>query len=1010
MASAYEELISKTNKAAAPSKAKASATGQGAKKKRLSFSSKSTDLSEVSGLESFAISKGLQPPKQSRFRSALEAVGRVLNVGTAASAGAVRGILRPELSVGQGIKEGLQKNIGFGDVIREDLGIKPTSRVGKIAVGTISLVADIALDPMTYLTFGTGSAVKVGGKALSKPAQRVWFQALKESNQSRGIVNMLMEQVAGKSKRAAEDLVPGFGRITKDTLEAARKAGVSDSTLGSLARFSGDELFDRGGIKFAGKTLVSGEKIRSLPGIKQIADFAATNKQIQETKNVLGNLFVFRYAKNEKLQDILLSGNRNQAKAAQSTVKQFEGLMSRFKLTDSEALEFSTQGNRSMKRVLEIEAKLKAQGVEGARRLAKKQVAKEGIQFSNPKLQGLFDEMSKEGGLMEQLQKLAGVKDEDAFPFYFPNIMKDDVKGIMPSKVGPKSAKENYKKTFRGKLTEEQIETNPLAAYSKRQIEVINERIDAETSGKIAKGFGRDFADEAAAKEAGYVKFERKVPGGEKVTTYIPEQISKEVNAFYEKGTSTIDKLAKVSGLDWFTRMWKGYVTSLFPAFHIRNMTSNGFLNMAEFGMAAFNPKTGTFASQLALGRGLGQEIMSRSGKRYTGKQILELAEKEGILGTGAFGATEQLLEEASAKAFTGKKKSVIGRVAKQLGPEGKAFEVGRKVGGTIEDQAKLVGFITSLAQGATAKEAASRVRKAVFDYGRLTDFERSVMRRLIPFYSFMRFNAESQVRSILKTPGRTAGQIDFVKNVGQAFGEPLTEEDLEGIPPYALSGLGIKWGKDKDGKDRFITGFGLPVEAFLESFSGEGNIMVDMFRDTLNKLNPAVKMPTELATGQDFFRERAISEIYNAQDLTAIMGAMPKPVANELKELLEWSEQKNTPVYEGGKITGYTTKYTANPYALYLLRNLPTARIQSTISGATDKTSTPGQKALKIGTGVRVIVPDQEEQKFFRDLDRSKQLTAWLKRLGYAGEFTRAFAKKDANVDVGAADENTGE
>jgi len=968
-------------------------------------------INSSTGLESFAISRGLTPPKPSKFRSALETTGRVLNVGTAASAGAVRGALRPELSISQGIKEGLKKNIGFGDVIREDLGIKPTSRASKIAVGTISLVADIALDPMTYLTFGTGSAVKLGGKALSKPAQRVWLQAMKESNQSRRIVNTIISEAAGKgSKVATKNIAPGFARVSKGSLEAAKKVGISDFTLGSIARLGGDEIFDRGGIKFMGQTIVSGKRIRSLPGIKQVADFAATNQRIQDTKDTLGKLFVFNYGTNPKLQDILLTAGRVKQKAIQTTVREYEELFKRFKLNDSESLEFVRKGRENMIRVLEIEKKLKARSVEGARRIAKEKVAKETVQFSNPKIQGLFDEITKEGGHMERLQKLSGIKDEDAFPFYFPNIRLDNTASFASRRVGPKSAKENYKKTFRGRMTEDQIETNPLAAYSKRQIEVINERIDAETSNKIAGGFGRSFAGDAEAAEAGYVKFERKIPGGEKITTYIPDEISKEVSAFYEKGTGTIDKLARVSGLDWYTRIWKGYVTSLFPAFHIRNMTSNGFLNMAEFGTAAFNPKTGTFASQLVLNRGLGQKIMSRTGKRYTGKQILDLAEKEGILGTGAFGATEQLLEDASTKAFSGKGKSVVSRVAKQFGPEGKAFEAGRKVGGTIEDQAKLVGFITALAQGKTAKEAASQVRKAVFDYGRLTDFEKSVMRRLIPFYSFMRFNAESQVRSILTTPGRTAGQIDFVKNIGQTFGEPLTEEDLAGIPPYALSGLGIKWGKDKEGKDRFITGFGLPVEAFMETFSGEGNIMVDMFRDALNKLNPAVKAPLELSTGQNFFRGRAISDIYDAKDLKTIIDVMPKPVANELKELLEWSEQKDIPIYESGKITGYTTKYTANPYALYLLHNLPTARIQSTISGATDQTATPGQRALKIGTGVRMIVPDQEEQKFFRDLDRSKRLTAWLKRLGYAGEFTRAFIKKDANVDVGAADITTEE
>lgn len=1004
---AYDELIaaSKSKKAKAP-------TTTATKAKKISKPTfqvgAKADLSGSAGLEQFAISKGLEPPKPSKFMSAVDKVSRALNIGTAVVAGGVRGAIRPDISISQGIAEGVKKNIGFGDIIREDLGIKPEDRFGKIAVGTVALAADIVFDPLTYLTFGTGAAVKVGGKTLSKPAQRVWMTALKESNQAKGLVNQIIQEASGKAgkRRVAE----GFEAVSEKSLQAARAAGVSEQTLGSLTRLAGDKIFDKGGVKFMGKTIIGTQRLRSMPGIKQLADAAATSKRFQETKDTLGKLFVFNYGTNPKLQNILLAGGRKQQEAARFTVQGYEQLFKKHKLNDSELLEFALKGRESMKRVLEVEKKLISEGVEGARRIAKEQVAREGVQFSSPKLQSFFDDIAGEGGHMQQLQRLAGLSDEDAFKFYFPNIKKENVEAMFAAgRRGPKSAKKEYLKKFGGELTDEEVILDPFAAYPKRQIQVITERIDSETSRRIARGFGREFANDAAAKEAGYVAFKRKGIDGD-IETYIPEQISKEVNAFFDKGTSTIDKLAKVTGFDWFTRLWKGYVTSLFPAFHIRNMTSNGFLNMTEFGMAAFNPKTGALAAQLAIGKGLKNRIMSKTGKYYTGEEVLKLAKKEGILDTGAFGAVEQLIEEAGERAIVGRRKGVAARAARQLGPEGAALRAGRKVGSTIEDQAKLVGFITALAQGHGSKEAAKRVRRAVFDYGRLTDFEKSVMRRLIPFYSFMRFNAEGQIRSLLKTPGRTAGQADLVRNIGQAFGEPLTEEDLEGIPPYALAGFGIKWGKDKDGKDRFITGFGLPIEAFLDSFSGEGNIMVNMMQDALNRLNPAVKLPAEVATGQDFFRGRPISEIYNAKDLVVFMDAMPKGAAKELKELLEWSEQKNVPVYENGVITGYTTKYTANPYMLHLFRNLPTSRVVQTASGLADEAKTPTQKALQYTTGVRVYVPDQEEQKFFNELNRVKELTAWLKRLGYAGEFTRAYEKKDAQVEVGGGEDAVAE
>ena len=55
-------------------------------------------------------------------------------------------------------------------------GIKPKTRIGKIGLGIGSFIADVAFDPLTYLTFGMAAgsrALKIGSQTLSKRGLRL---------------------------------------------------------------------------------------------------------------------------------------------------------------------------------------------------------------------------------------------------------------------------------------------------------------------------------------------------------------------------------------------------------------------------------------------------------------------------------------------------------------------------------------------------------------------------------------------------------------------------------------------------------------------------------------------------------------------------------------------------------------------------------------------------------------------------------------------------------------------
>jgi hypothetical protein len=177
---------------------------------------------------------------------------------------------------------------------------------------------------------------------------------------------------------------------------------------------------------------------------------------------------------------------------------------------------------------------------------------------------------------------------------------------------------------------------------------------------------------------------------------------------------------------------------------------------------------------------------------------------------------------------------------------------------------------------------------------------------------------------------------------------------------------------------------------------SGDKGILANAASNVLSQTNPILKFIGERATGQDFFRGRPITEISNGKDLLPFFAAMPKPVADKMKEMLEFKEIPKQPVYVNGKVVGYESKYSANPFALHFMRNLFTARIQSTVGFLSAEDETNFNKLLKFFTGVKSWSIDQEQQKFYNERERSKELQDFLLRMGLLKKFESVYKPKE--------------
>ena len=290
------------------------------------------DLETSEGLISLAKRAGYEPPTvKDRAMNVLRAVGRVVNVGTATVAGAVRGAVRKDMSIAQGVAQGLRENIGFGDLIREDLGVQAKSRVGKLTLGAVGLAADILFDPITYLTFGAGIGAKIGGKALSKGGTKLFQQASQEAVKSfgkkqvmnRALLNQIFESSASRN---------GLKGSLK---EKALASGVKPQTLERISK-AANGLFDAGGIKFAGKTLVTTPTLEALPGINRAVSFVKSSERISKVKGAFGKAFVYDYGRNKKLAQAFEGASNIQKQASIALIKRTEQVFKGYSKSEQE--------------------------------------------------------------------------------------------------------------------------------------------------------------------------------------------------------------------------------------------------------------------------------------------------------------------------------------------------------------------------------------------------------------------------------------------------------------------------------------------------------------------------------------------------------------------------------------------------------------------------------------------------------------------------------------------------
>ena len=183
---------------------------------------------------------------------------------------------------------------------------------------------------------------------------------------------------------------------------------------------------------------------------------------------------------------------------------------------------------------------------------------------------------------------------------------------------------------------------------------------------------------------------------------------------------------------DKFLSTYKMVNTIYSPAFYGNNIVGNAFNSFLYCGAAAFDPR------KLKIARGIAstgdpKQFLTLHGEKYSYKQLRDICGRLGISNTSFY--EHEIRQDAKGFANMKLNKKLL------------------EVSSGIEDTQRIALFIEALDNTGDFEKAVDVVNKFLFDYSDLSEFEHKVMKRAIPFYTFMRKNNPLQLEQIFCNP-----------------------------------------------------------------------------------------------------------------------------------------------------------------------------------------------------------------------------------------------------------------
>lgn len=947
-------------------------------------------------------------------------------------------------NLGQSISNAIQNNTSVSSVVfgQQKANMSTMEKVGNFLVRTAT---DVLTDPLTYVTFGAGegllglragtqitlgetAAMKLGKEALdpanlNKEGQGIYTFLKGVESQMRG--NTAYEVL--KTGDATKDMAgQELQALMKNTIDSPLSPDFAKKAISNMLEAKPaltETLLDKGGIKMFGKTILSGQRIaqtaRLIPGLSQLDTLTAPIRQpiqaLFDTSLVKVNGAYQRIP--QEYLDLQQSAHDLATSMQDTRVRNLVNIVKANNLTVPESRYLT--------------AAVEAGKMPADERLAN--AYKQLLGFNQDEFNMLRDAGVPVTRLDNHVPHIL-VKNKVGPISFAPNMSSKVGAAVHRTLEGPifttdaeklgqmetavlEKNKAAYEPMFQDMKNTgfEGFDDNIITALTKRSLDNVQGSTMRYFMQDLAQNFGGD-----AALNAKWLPIKSAGLTGEAENLMSTLGKDGENLVYHPAIAAKVEDFAKAIGGDAATNdalkafdslqnFWKGSVTSIFPAFHGRNAISNVLLNMMDMGVQALNPRLHGLAGDMIYKDKQLNKLMIDSmkpgatedaknavadllktpyfkdatGHQWTYGELRQVAKDHNVAFTkqAAVQSSDVVEGPASMSKAIFATDSTLQKAKNAITTAAKFGQ--DQVGNAIESQARLVNFLGNLRNTGDVMLAATRTKQFLFDYNNLTNFERNVMRRIIPFYTFTRKNLELQVRGLLTTPGRTAMQITALRNLGETIsgGNSLTDEEKDALPDWIKSGINILTAKNGETVN-ILSSLGTPIENPFQALQ---------FNQLLGSISPIIRLPVEQMSGYSFYQGKPLSDVTNA--------AAFKNAPKILKDLIGFTTL-NGKRSDGTPFTWYTS---LDPEMMNLVLNLPpTTRVFGALKqmDAVDVSSQAKIVQQLIGSRVYSFDLVQEAQK--RQKALSDQLQTLLTNAGVTAQFQTTYIPKATKASFG--------
>lgn len=397
-----------------------------------------------------------------------------------------------------------------------------------------------------------------------------------------------------------------------------------------------------------------------------------------------------------------------------------------------------------------------------------------------------------------------------------------------------------------------------------------------------------------------------------------PRELIDRLNTKLVRARAPQEAQGLLRAFDNYTQRFKT-LALLWPARYVRDMYSGGFAGATQNAFNLADAATGVqvrggnyanLARRLDGAPGYSADDLFPRGIVPTEAQLADARVRRFLKDAGAQGlTTESVADEAGRQAsnltYRGTFPGASGPILQGMGQrirnnplpwnifslrnsEGNPnwlLELGDRAAEGSDAFNRIGTYLTRVRRGdaPAAAKAVADLTQINYRPENFSAFERDVLKRVVPFYSYTKGITPLVAQELLTNPSGIMGQsIRAINRLSEPKPDQFTPEYLRQSAAIPIDPSFPLLGLNTPGITRFLTNIDLPHEGLLNLFTpGLGNTATGTFLDSLMKTgqnllgqtNPLIKAPLELATNRQFYSGRQLSDLYSLAEQLDLPG-----------------------------------------------------------------------------------------------------------------------------------------